>query len=135
MKILVTITPEELNQAVTVWLQSQGHTIPPSADLTVKIGKDPSIIEFPDGEGLSCIATCFGYDDPEDNGRGTWGANTNNTTLVGVGLPIPIIIGTLGSIHVSAVRGHQVKVKAGTGKIVTADIVDLGPGEEVNGRH
>lgn len=82
------------------------------------------------GTGTKCIATCFGYNDPGDNGIGAWGAKTNNKTLVGVSLPIPVVRETFGSTGEEVVKQHSVTVQIGDRVVSKMPIVDLGPGEK-----
>ena len=80
--------------------------------------------------------TTFGYQDPDDNGLGAWGRNTNNTTLIGVSLnaaasgpskPEDGITSVLfGSA--SAAKNKLVEVyNPATGKSFIGPIVDKGP--------
>jgi peptidoglycan hydrolase-like protein with peptidoglycan-binding domain len=78
--------------------------------------------------GLSCVATCFGYQDPDDNGTGAFGDNNNNTTTVGVAVPIPIIRESMGYIA-AIVHKHTVTVKHGDKVLSGIRITDAGPGE------
>jgi hypothetical protein len=90
---------------------------------------------------LNCVATCFGYQDSGDKGVGAFtnpATNrpyyTNNSTLVGVAVPIPILDQTLGGLNSSTVAQYTVGVIL-NGKSVTAPIVDVGPGRPVDGQH
>jgi len=40
-----------------------------------------------DEHAVTCIATCFGYEDPGDNGNGAFGDNNNDPHLIGVSIP------------------------------------------------
>jgi hypothetical protein len=89
---------------------------------------------------LSCIATCFGYDDKGDNGAGITNPvtnrpyYTNNQTLIGVAVPIPILEQTIGSLSPTNVVQYKVCLLV-NGKSATAPIVDVGPGKTVDGQH
>jgi hypothetical protein len=75
-------------------------------------------------------ASIFGYRDPEDNGVGAWGTSTNNTTTVGVSLPISVLTSVFG--NADAAKGKVIEVyNPNTGKTVLAPIVDKGPSTNV----
>jgi hypothetical protein len=80
---------------------------------------------------ISCVATCFGYEDPGDNGKGAWGDDNGLKTSCGVSVPIPIVLQSLGSTSKEVVKEHRVVVKLGS-KVADFEITDLGPGESVN---
>src|SRR5215475_3727073 len=82
---------------------------------------------------INCVATCFGYEDPGDNGRGAWGDNNNNRTTVGVSVPPPILIGTLGGMSSDIVHSHTVTVWCGTRSVKNVRITDEGPAERIDG--
>ncbi len=154
MKIEITLDHSEVKTAISAALTSKGYKVPPDAsfaidaqgNVTVEILVFPAPKPFtpqshPSDPGhpysLACVATCFGYQDPGDEGKGAWGANTNNTTIVGVSVPIPILMATLGGAEVAHVKGHTVSVisvESGN-SAVSVDIVDKGPGADVNGKH
>src|SRR5271165_859733 len=80
------------------------------------------------------LCTIFALDwdgktfDTGDNGKGAWGANTRDPSIVGVALPIVLVEKTFGNTEVSTLAGCQVQVYSQiTQKEVMADIVDLGP--------
>lgn len=77
---------------------------------------------------VTCIATCFGYKDPGDDGKGAFGDNNNDPKLVGVSIPIPIIKETIG-YEAELVHKHSVMVKIGD-KVIKSRITDSGPGEK-----
>jgi peptidoglycan hydrolase-like protein with peptidoglycan-binding domain len=96
------------------------------------------------------IATCFGLQygngqkDPGDNGKGAWGANTANETIVGVSLPEGVMISTFGFSGTWAQNAENVgkflgdnKIQVAVtraGKTIVADVVDAGPAREYRGK-
>lgn len=75
---------------------------------------------------IAAGGSVFGYKDAGDNGRGAFGANTNNTTLVGVSIPVAVAISTFGSVAAS--KNQLVEVyNPTTNKTIIAPIVDSGP--------
>ena len=76
-------------------------------------------------------ATIFGYKDSLDNGVGAWGTPTNNTTTVGVSLPVSVLKSVFG--NADDAKGKLVEVyNPDTGKTVLAPIVDKGPATNVS---
>jgi hypothetical protein len=165
MKISYTLEKSDVKAAFELYLQNQGHpvqdsdqfSINPDGTATVLVTSAPSLglgqqpvrtlpsTSSDPGEGFSlkCIATCFGYLDPGDNGTGAFidpstGKNylTNNQTLVGVSVPIPILDATFGAVGLDrAVSQHSVTVMLGSAFKRGIPIVDEGPGESVGGQH
>lgn len=150
----IQLDSDELKAAISAWLLAEGYraastspmTLSADGIVTVDIGSvvgqgaTPAAASSPDPGApysLKCIATHFGYNDPGDDGNGAWGTNTNNTTVVGVAVPIPILIATLGGVTVDHIKGYTVSVIClDTGKFKpTIDIVDDGPGDSVDGQH
>jgi hypothetical protein len=155
VKVVVTITPDELNQAVIALFKAQGTPLPASADLSVIVGKTPSVIVTPDVpppksspvfvSSVTCLATIFGlnYDgsiDASDNGEGAFKDpatgkpyNTRIKELVGCSIPEQILFATTGSKDYEGVSTGKYKVNVAsllTGKSLQGvSIVDLGPGQ------
>ena len=86
-----------------------------------------------DQHTIMCIATCFGYDDPGDDGKGAWGDDNNNTTTVGVSVPPPILLATLGSLAEHTVHSHTATVVCNGRQVKNVRITDDGPGERIDG--
>ena len=76
---------------------------------------------------ITCIATCFGFEDPGDDGHGSWGDDNNNTTTVGVSIPIPILRDSFG-LTKEAVKAHTVTVEIHGVLVSKVPITDAGPG-------
>src|ERR1700739_3615846 len=128
MKISYTLEKSDVKAAFELYLQNQGHpvqdsdqfSINPDGTATVLVTQIPSapFLGLSGDPGprysLKCVATCFGYEDPGDNGVGAFidpatGKNyvTNNQTLVGVSVPIPILDATFGAVGLDrAVSQH-----------------------------
>jgi hypothetical protein len=81
---------------------------------------------------ITCVATCFGYQDPGDDGHGAFGDENNNKTTVGVSIPPSIIRETIGSFHADVVHAHTVTVMCNDRIIRNVRITDDGPGELVD---
>lgn len=81
---------------------------------------------------IQCVATCFGYEDPGDNGRGAFGDNNNNRETIGVSVPPPIILNTIGSFHADVVHTHTVTVMCNNRILRNVRITDDGPGEYID---
>jgi hypothetical protein len=157
MKIEITLDHSEVKAAISASLTAHGYTVPadasfvidPQGNVTVTVL--PSVVAPPPTTSpdvdpgppfsLKCIATCFGFEDPGDNGVGAFidpatekPYNTANKTLIGASVPIPIVMATLGANAKEVASKYRVKVQA-NGRIAEAELVDLGPGESLNGQH
>jgi len=164
----VTISPSQLNEAVTVWLkEKRGTTLSEDDILSVHIGKDPapSTVILPPisppvstaplqgptvpSVAIKSLATVFGLGykgepDPEDNGEGAFidmstGKPYDTRKVVGVSVPIPILYPTIGTTDKEVVSKKLFTVsifREKTSQVFPSlAIVDLGPGESVNGQH
>ena len=86
----------------------------------------------PDSAG---VATTFGYNDPQDNGVGFWGTNTNNPDVVGVSLSRSALAKHFGPDYEKTAYGKPVQVtNPNTGQSIVAPIVDIGPAKWVEDR-
>jgi len=161
LKIEITLDHSEVKAAISASLTAHGYTVPDDASFSIDLqgnvtvtvlssaksgGLTASHIADPGAPySVRCVATCFGFKDPGDNGVGaftdqTTGKpyDTNNDRLIGVSVPIPILWDTIGAqnydliSHKSVVAGV---IAIQTGKCIAAQIVDLGPGESVDGKH
>lgn len=119
----------QTSAAWNAFLDKQEGVAPVAAPIHKVIG-DPG-----SPYSLSCIGTCFGYEDPGDNGEGAWGLDTNNKTVVAASIPIPILMATCGSVKKADVSKYTVSVIANGKTVINIQIGDEGPGFDVGGRH
>jgi len=104
-----------------------------------------SAADLQNGGTISGLATNFGYNDPEDNGRGTplldpshsGGVVTNDPNVMGVAIPASVLEQVLGVPPINSnttfsswapARNAAVEISSGSGAPVYVPIVDVGPG-------
>lgn len=121
------------------------QTLPPGFVMDAAPGEVPASGDLPPGfvldqqpasaesQFVSGVATRFGYNDPQDNGVGAWGAPTNNPSVVGVSLSRQALRDHFGDENQA--KGAMVEVvNPQTGARIVAPIVDKGPAGWVEDR-